>query len=144
MQKFKLSYFSANSEMLRTRIEACRRKQKGGKKQGWKRGVSGIQRTEKSSFHLAVSWKGNHNKGKRKKKYWPLKLQCLHVLTKWREAPSRACISTALTAGITTAPLTHAGSGDTTAPCLHAAWRVSEKVNKFNEDRKLKVKSQFC
>lgn len=61
--------------------------------------------------------KGQSQQGKKEKKNGPLKLQCLHVLTKWREAPSRACISTALTAGITTAPLTHAGSGDTTAPC---------------------------
>lgn len=48
--------------------------------------------------------------------------QCLHkqrlwVLTEWSEAPSRACIAAALTAGIAAAPLTHAGSGDTAAPC---------------------------
>lgn len=43
--------------------------------------------------------------------------QHLWVLTEWCEAPSRACISAALTAGIAAAPLTHAGSGDTAAPC---------------------------
>lgn len=43
--------------------------------------------------------------------------QRLWVLTEWCEAPSRACIAAALTAGIAAAPLTHAGSGDTAAPC---------------------------
>lgn len=43
--------------------------------------------------------------------------QRLRVLTERREAPSRACISAALTAGIAAAPLTHAGSRDTAAPC---------------------------
>lgn len=46
-----------------------------------------------------------------------LQSQRLRVLTQWREAPSRACISAALTAGIAAAPLTHAGSRDTAAPC---------------------------
>jgi hypothetical protein len=50
-------------------------------------------------------------------KHWELLGQRLCVLTKRREAPSRACISAALTAGIAAAPLTHAGSRDTAAPC---------------------------
>lgn len=45
------------------------------------------------------------------------KSQRLRVLTKWREAPSRACITAALTAGVAAAPLTHAGSRDTAVPC---------------------------
>ena len=39
------------------------------------------------------------------------------VLTERREAPSGARIAAALTAGIAAAPLTHAGSRDTAAPC---------------------------
>lgn len=39
------------------------------------------------------------------------------VLTERREAPSRARIPAALTAGIAAAPLTRAGSRDTAAPC---------------------------
>lgn len=72
------------------------------------------------------------------------KLHHLQVLTKWREAPSRACISAALTAGIAAAPLTHAGSGDTAAPCQRAAWRVSEKVNtSLMRTQKLRQKSHI-
>ena len=38
------------------------------------------------------------------------------ILTERREAPSRARVPAALTAGVAAAPLTRAGSGDTAAP----------------------------
>lgn len=69
-----------------------------------KRGSQGSR--GKRSFHPAVSAQAPAAPAQR-----------LWVLTEWSEAPSRACIAAALTAGIAAAPLTHAGSGDTAAPC---------------------------
>lgn len=75
-------------------------KEEGGEKTG-SRGSRG-----KRSFHPAVAAQALGAPAQR-----------LWVLTEWREAPSRAGIAAALTAGIAAAPLTHAGSGDTAAPC---------------------------
>ena len=75
-------------------------KEEGGEKKG-PQGSRG-----KRSFHPAVAAQALGAPAQR-----------LWVLTEWCEAPSRACIAAALTAGIAAAPLTHAGSGDTAAPC---------------------------
>lgn len=111
-QQSEVVLFSSNMWKLEVaEIQACR-----GDNNGWlrkRKKKKGSQDSRKAGHStqqcLGQAWgagKGTLLLGQR-----------LHVLTEWREAPSRARISAALTAGIAAAPLTHAGSRDTAAPC---------------------------